>query len=124
MENRLSLESECILYSTRITHVACNVNWLATAECLDDLQHFPEVRLKFWFFDAVKKTYVLCTQIELPHDGGVTALEFSSPSNVENLLCASSGNDKKVKIWSLEETEVIDNVSPLNSIVAETPTSE
>ncbi|XP_037031343.1 uncharacterized protein LOC119070914 isoform X2 [Bradysia coprophila] len=106
MENRLSLESDKILYNTRITHLACNVDWLVTAECFDDLAHFPEVRLKFWLFDVTRKTYVLSTQIETPHEGGVTALEFSSSHRVEKLLCASSGLDGKVKIWSLEESEV------------------
>ncbi|KAG4070831.1 hypothetical protein HA402_011057 [Bradysia odoriphaga] len=106
MENRLSLESDKILYNTRITHLACNVDWLVTAECFNDLANFPEVRLKFWLFDVTRKTYVLNTQIETPHEGGVTALEFSSSHSVDKLLCASSGLDGIVKIWSLEESEV------------------
>lgn len=85
------------------------MDWLVTAESLDDLEHFPEIRLKFWLFETAKQTYVLKTQIESPHEGGVTALEFSSPFNVDNLLCASAGLDRKVKVWSLEESVVIDS---------------
>lgn len=106
MENRLSLESGKVLFNTRVTHSACNVDWLVTAECFNDLVHFPEVRLKFWLFDVTRKTYVLNTQIEAPHVNGVTALTFSSTQRVDNLLCASSGEDGEVKLWSLEESEV------------------
>lgn len=120
MDNRLSIEKDLILYNTRITHAAFNVEWLVTAESLDDLEHFPEVRLKFWKYDAQKNTYVLNTQSESPHVGGVTALQFSSSFNTENLLCASSGLDRKLKMWSLEESEVIDSRSPLDKINGET----
>lgn len=100
--------------------MAYNVDWLVTAESLDDLEHFPEIRLKFFKFEAAKHNYVLNTSIELPHEDGVTALEFSSPYNASNLLCASSGLDKKVKVWALEEREIIDDGSPLDRIIGET----
>lgn len=105
----MSLERNNILYNTRITHVALNIDWLATAEELNDIEHIPEVRLKFWNFDSVKQCYVLNTQIELPHENGVTALEFSSSVNVDNLLCASSGKDRQVKVFSLEESTSINS---------------
>lgn len=123
LENRLTLADNAILYNTRITHVAYNMEWLVTAESLDDLEHIPEVRLKFWKFDLEKKNYILCTHIESPHEGAVTALEFSSPTTVDNLLCASSGLDRKVKIWSLVESEIIDSGSPLGKSNGETSTS-
>lgn len=116
MDNRLSLEMNKILYNTRITHAAFNVDWLVTAESLDDLEHLAETRLKFWKYDAQKSTYVLNTQCESPHVGGVTALQFSSSFNVENLLCASTGLDRKLKMWSLEQSEVIDSKSPSEEI--------
>lgn len=122
-ENRLSMESHTILYNTRVTHSACNVEWLVTAESLNDLEHFPEIRLKFWKFDTVGQTYVLNTQIESPHEGGVTALEFSSASDVDNLLCASSGLDRKVKVWSLENSEVIESAPLLDQTDGPTATS-
>lgn len=90
------------------------MDWLVTAECLDDLERFPEVRLKFWKFNTVKQSYVLNSQFESPHEGGVTALEFSSSFSIDNLLCASAGKDRKVKIWSLEETKIINEAAPLD----------
>lgn len=122
MENRLSFEREHILYDTRVTHAACNADWLVTAESLDDLEHFPDVRIKFWKYEAEKNNYVLNTQIESPHEGAVTALEFSSSFAVDNLLCASSGLDRKVKVWSLVEREVIDSGSPLDKTSDDTKT--
>lgn len=119
MDNQLSLECGKILYNTRLTHVACNVDWLVTAECLDDLKHIPEIRLKFWLFDSMKKTYILNTQIETPHEGGVTALEFSSATHADNLLCATSGLDGKVRVWCLEESQLIAASSPLDKLDGE-----
>lgn len=80
------------------------MDWLATAELLDDQEHTLESRLKFWHFDAEKQIFVLNTQIELPHENGVRALEFSTPYSMENLLCASSG-EVDVKLWTLEDIE-------------------
>lgn len=94
------------------------MNWLVTAESLDDLVRFAEIRLKFWKFDTVKQTYVLNTHVESPHEFGITSLEFSSSYHADNLLCASSGKDNKVKIWSLVETETIKNVSSLDETIS------
>lgn len=124
MDNRLSLESGKTLYNTRLTHVACNVNWLVTAESLNDLEHIPEIRMKFWSFDVVKKNYVLNTQIETPHEVGVTALEFSSSTDADNLLCATCGLDGKVRVWAIEESQLIGSRSPLDDVNAEGATSE
>lgn len=107
LQNRLNIETEKILYNTIVTHTALNMNWMVTGELLDDLEHTIDVRLKFWQFDEQKQTYSLNTQIELPHENGLTALEFSSLYNVEPLLCASSGKDNYVKLWSLEDSTSI-----------------
>lgn len=124
MENRLSLETGKTLYNTRITHAACNVDWLVTAEILNDLRNSPEVRLKFWMFDVTKKTYVLNTHEETPHEGGVTAVAFSSTQRVDNLLCASSGLDGLVKVWSLVENEVYSEATDgANNAISECPCS-
>lgn len=45
------MESEKILYNIRVTSAAFNVDWMATVEELNDQEHCPEVRLKFWQFD-------------------------------------------------------------------------
>lgn len=106
VQNRLNIEMDKVLYNTVVTHASLDMNWLVTAELLDDEQHAIESRLKFWTFDQEKQTYSLNTQIELPHENGVRALEFSTPYSVENLLCASSG-EYDVKLWALEDSESI-----------------
>lgn len=106
IQNRLNIEKDKVLYNTVVTHAALNMDWLATAELLDDKEHTLESRLKFWYFDLEKQTYVLNTQVELPHENGVRALEFSTPYPVENLICASSGL-YDVKVWALEDSESI-----------------
>lgn len=106
IQNRLNIETDKVLYNTVVTHTSLNMNWLVTAELLDDELHAIESRLKFWIFDHEKQSYSLNTQIELPHENGVKALEFSTPYSVENLLCASSGR-YDVKVWALEESDSI-----------------
>lgn len=110
--------------ATRLTHVAFNVKWLVTVQSSNDLEHDPKSRLKFWSFDVVQKIYVLNTQIEAPHERGVTSLEFSSPKEVENLLCASSGLDGKVKVWSLEESGTVCGTEPLHNVNGRAVNSE
>lgn len=105
-QNRLNIETEKVLYNTYVSHATLNMDWLATAELLDDHEHTLESRIKFWQFDVEKQTYVLNTQIELPHENGVRDLEFSTPYSMENLLCASCG-EFDVKIWSLEDSDSI-----------------
>lgn len=111
IQNRLNVEKNKVLYNTAVTHASLNMNWLVTAELLDDEEHAIESRLKFWQFDYEKQTYSLNTQIELPHENGVRAVEFSTPYNVENLLCASSGR-RDVKIWALEDSDNIHSKLP------------
>lgn len=87
-----------------VSQAALNMDWLATAELLDDHEHAIESRLKFWAFNEKTQNYSLNTQIELPHgDDGVKCLAFSSQHTVENLLCASGG-EYDVKIWALDDS--------------------
>lgn len=111
MQNRLSLETRKVLYNVNITHAAINMDWIVTGEMLDDQQTSIELRLKFFQFNLEKQTYVLNTQIELPHERGLTAIEFSSPHSVDNLMCVTSGKDNVVKIWSLEHSEDVTSKS-------------
>lgn len=106
IQNRLNIEKDTVLYNTVVTHASINMNWLVTAELLDDQKYTIESRIKFWIFDNEKQVYSLNTQIEIPHEGGVKALEFSTQYSVENLLCASSGKDG-VKVWALEDSDSI-----------------
>lgn len=107
----MNIEKEKILYNTYVSHAALNMDWLATAELLDDHEHTLESRLKFWEFNVQKQTYVLNSQIELPHEDGVQALEFSTPYSIENLLCATAGN-LDVKLWALEDSDNIHSKKP------------
>ncbi|XP_055920541.1 WD repeat-containing protein 75 [Eupeodes corollae] len=100
--NPLCYETEKILYNTRVTQVAHNIDWMATAEEFNDEQHLPEVRLKFWLYNKKLQDYGLITSVEFAHQGGIRAIEFSNPNYVENLLCATVGNDNIIKLWSLE----------------------
>lgn len=102
VQNVLSIETNKLLYNASITHTALNMDWMATVEKLDDLQHTVEIRLKFWKFDIEKQMYSLNTHIELPHEIDVSAIKFSSLFSVDNLLLATSGKDNFVKIWSID----------------------
>lgn len=99
----MNVETQKVLYNLYVSHASLNMNWLATAEILDDHERTIESRLKFWMFDEVHQTYVLNTQIELLHENGVRTLEFSTPYAIDNLLCASSG-EFDVKIWALDDS--------------------
>lgn len=104
-QNRLNIETSKILYNLYVSQAALNMDWLVTAEILDDHEHSIESRLKFWAFNEKTQKYALNTQIELPHgDDGVKCLEFSSQHTVENLLCASSG-EYDVKVWALDDSQ-------------------
>lgn len=99
----MNIEAGKVLYNSYISHAALNVDWLATAELLDDHEHTIESRLKFWVFDQANQAYALNTQIELPHENGIRTLEFSTSHSIDNLLCASSG-EYDVKIWALDDS--------------------
>lgn len=65
-------------------------------------------------------SYVFNTNIELPHEGGFKAIEFSNDYQVENLLCATVGEDNIIKIWSLDESDNIYNEGETWYCVAQT----
>lgn len=44
-------EANHIIYNTRITRAAFNINWMATGEVYNALVNFAEVRLKFWHYN-------------------------------------------------------------------------
>lgn len=80
------------------------MDWIVTGEMLDDQVNSIELRIKFWRFDETHQTYVLNTQVELPHEIGLTAVEFSSAYSTDALLCATAGLDNVVKIWALQDS--------------------
>ncbi|XP_017479964.1 PREDICTED: WD repeat-containing protein 75 [Rhagoletis zephyria] len=120
MQNQLSMESDKVLYNIAVTKAAFNIDWMATGEVFNDREHLPELRLKFWNYDEAAKTYSLNTNVELPHEGGFKAIEFSNPSQVDNLLCATVGEDNIIKMWSLEESDNIYKKGKVWYCIAET----
>nr|XP_014093620.2 WD repeat-containing protein 75 isoform X2 [Bactrocera oleae] len=120
MQNTLSMETGKVLYNIIVTKVAFNIDWMATGEVFNDHEHFPELRLKFWKHDEAAKNYTLNTNVELPHEGGFKAIEFSSSNQVDNLLCATVGEENIIKIWSLEESDNIYNKGKVWYCVAQT----
>uniref|UniRef100_A0A1S4K8L2 WD repeat-containing protein 75 second beta-propeller domain-containing protein n=1 Tax=Culex quinquefasciatus TaxID=7176 RepID=A0A1S4K8L2_CULQU len=106
LKNYNTLEHKSVIYNTVVTGVAVNAHWLATAECWNDNCYSSETRLKFWRYDESRQNYALNTNVENVHAGGVAELEFSSSSKERDVLCASAGNDRCVKVWALQEVEV------------------
>ncbi|KAI8125741.1 WD repeat-containing protein 75 [Lucilia cuprina] len=106
-QNLLSKESDRVLYNIRVTKAAFNIDWMATGEVFNDEEHLPELRLKFWKYQEDTQNYALNTNIELPHEGGLKAIEFSNDYQVDNLLCATVGEDNIIKMWCLEDSDNI-----------------
>uniref|UniRef100_A0A1A9WZU9 WD repeat-containing protein 75 second beta-propeller domain-containing protein n=1 Tax=Glossina brevipalpis TaxID=37001 RepID=A0A1A9WZU9_9MUSC len=106
-ENVLSTERNNILYDTKVTKAAFNIDWMATGEVFNDEEHLPELRLKFWKYEELSQSYTLNTDVQLPHEGGFKAIEFSNNSKVDNLLCATVGEDNLIRIWSFEDSDNI-----------------
>lgn len=107
IQNRLSEESNKILYGLRITAADINIDWLATGEEFNDFEHTPELRLKFWEYQKSTQNYTLNTNFELPHDEGFRTIKFSSSLGSENLVCATVGLDNLIKVWALEDSDNI-----------------
>lgn len=66
-ENALSTERDHILYDTRVTKAAFNIDWMATGEVFNDEQHLPELRLKFWKYEEKSQRFAL-TLMEILFD--------------------------------------------------------
>ncbi|KAH8374219.1 hypothetical protein KR200_004982 [Drosophila serrata] len=115
-----SEEANQIIYNTRITRVAFNINWMATGEVYNDLENFAEVRLKFWQFNEKLQSYILNTDIDLPHEHGFKAISFSNQFQVDDLLCATAGEDNVIKIWGITDSENIYKRGKMWNCVAQT----
>ncbi|XP_043641583.1 WD repeat-containing protein 75 [Drosophila teissieri] len=113
-------EANHIIYKTRITRAAFNINWMATGEVYNDLVNFAEVRLKFWQYNERLQSYILNTEIELPHENGFKAIIFSNQFQVDNLRCATAGEDNVIKVWGLTDSENIYKRGIMWSCLAQT----
>lgn len=100
-------EKTKLLFNTRVTHCAVNIDWMATAESWNDFQHTYEIRLKFWSFSETDQRFVLNTNVEMPHSKDINKLQFSSAYSVKNLLCVSAGKDCTMKLWAQEDSKSI-----------------
>ncbi|KAH8339448.1 hypothetical protein KR074_011088 [Drosophila pseudoananassae] len=118
--NILNQETSRIIYNARITKAAFNIDWMATGEEYNDLENFPEVRLKFWQFNEKLQSYILNTEVDLPHEHGFQSIIFSNQFQVDNLRCATAGKDNVVKVWGLTESENIYKRGNMWSCLAQT----
>lgn len=109
MRNVVPRQKKQNIFSTEVTHTAFSMSWMATVETWNDKVNSPDSRLKFWKFDANAQTYALHTQIEQAHAKEIISLEFSSQQETNELICASAGRDRCIKIWSLEKSENVKN---------------
>ncbi|KAF4516738.1 hypothetical protein B566_EDAN008428, partial [Ephemera danica] len=102
-QNLASQERCKVIVNTDVTHVAVSPNghWLATVEERDDSDSHREIRLKFWKSHWLE-TFRLHTNIEIPHQGALLAIEFQ-PGLAEGEMprAISSGSDHKFKVWTL-----------------------
>ncbi|KAH8413562.1 hypothetical protein KR009_012290 [Drosophila setifemur] len=118
--NVLSQETDHIIYNTRITRAAFNINWMATGEVYNDLENFAEVRLKFWQFNEKLQSYILNTDIDLPHEHGFKSITFSNQFQVDNLCCVTAGEDNVIKVWGITDSENIYKRGSMWSCLAQT----
>ncbi|OUM60576.1 hypothetical protein PIROE2DRAFT_63051 [Piromyces sp. E2] len=82
---------------------SANGKWLATVDTRED-KYFPiETSLKIWQFDEDIQEYVQNTQIDNPHGKGfVHSMKFNNSTENTPLL-VTTGQDRKFKIWQLNE---------------------
>lgn len=100
-ENALAAEHDKAIFNTRVTKLAINEHWLVTGECFDDQERSIQLRMKFWRFDEQKQNYSLNTNVTMPHEQDLTALELSNGhGGVDNVFCASAGADRVLKLWT------------------------
>ncbi|XP_068140161.1 WD repeat-containing protein 75 [Drosophila tropicalis] len=105
--NQQCPEADKLIYNTRVTRAAFNIDWMATGEVYNDQENFAEVRLKFWKFNEKLQSYNLNTDINLPHEHGFKVIVFSNQFKVDNLRCATAGKDNIIKLWSMSASENI-----------------
>ncbi|XP_055681424.1 WD repeat-containing protein 75 isoform X2 [Lutzomyia longipalpis] len=101
-ENQMNPEPMSIIYNTRVTRVSICMDWMATAECWNDHEHFIQTKIKFWEFSKEKQLFVLNTDIQMPHEKAITALVFSKIYFSDSVVCASAGGDNFLIIWKCD----------------------
>ena len=107
--NRVSRPDDEALTPPRVQHVAfseplagaVHAEWMATVDGRDGGTYTSELSLKLWQWDAPRKTYVLNTRIDHPHENEVTALCFSPRLDTDDFLLATAGEEGQIKTWRL-----------------------
>lgn len=109
--NVLTDERNQIIGNAEVLRVAVSSNgeWLATLEVWSNISAgYHDMKLKFWYYNAVQSNYELNTDVMIPHNDRVTALVFQ-PGLLgnENPCLVSIGRDHKFKIWRLvDDTDI------------------
>ncbi|GFS49839.1 WD repeat-containing protein 75 [Nephila pilipes] len=104
--NFVSQDQEKEIQNTDIQKAAIDDKgiWLSTVEYWSDEETSPQIWLKFWEFDFSKQTYVLNTNVILPHNKEVNCMLFRPFAVSGDLpLAVTTSNDCRFKIWTLKD---------------------
>ncbi|GBN19142.1 WD repeat-containing protein 75 [Araneus ventricosus] len=110
--NFISQERENVVLNTDVQKAAIDDKgqWLATAEFWDDGETSPQIWLKFWEFDVSKQTFVLNTNVILPHNKEVNCILFQPRIASQDMpIAVTTSNDCRFKIWGLKDDIRCDN---------------
>lgn len=105
--NRVSRPEDEVLAPPRVQHVAfsqalegsLHAEWMATVDGREGGVYTSELSLKLWQWDAHRKTYVLNTRIDHPHEHSITAVCFSPRLDTDDFLLATAGEEGQIKTW-------------------------
>lgn len=101
-QNYLTEEREKNPFNAEVDKLAvsgCGM-FLSTMDCC--WTPVERLNLKFWHYDQSCHRFILNTQVDTPHKGGVCSLRFQNVGSDEDTPCLlSCGNDGKAKVWHL-----------------------
>ena len=81
--------------------VSADGHYMATVDCM--WASLNRILLKFWHWSEETSNYVLNTQVEFPHFGGVHSMSFQPVKGGNSVpMLLTVGSDKRAKLWQLE----------------------